>query len=414
MWPWIKRWRDWVMDNIRPRSRIGPQPQALYHSFEKAGLTLHGQSIPWNAEAVLVEASLRLSAMARRKGDFHLRIPGAAPLAAESLRPEEDGNYRLFFRLPTPRQSTMVELFWREQSLGQITLPVLGREDFLEALRVQMPTLFVRLGEQSVACQTFVGVQCRGLTAGALLSCPISSLVPLLDLGLHVEFRSDRGSVHDVPATFSSSQLAGRQAIVSVAFPKIPRRRGTWSATWMLGDYPLATQSVRAISQREFQKSLRVADTRFVVQTEKQGTVLTRHLPPLQEDMRVGPCFLVASKEPGMAGICVLEVRALVPEAIRPPLLQEDELLITDGPTMFVPGTLDAADLKQVTGFELRLKDQVLGTLSLCPAPSATFTSEGGFKPPPDFNWSVAAEDELGERLSRLMERPPFRDGKNG
>ncbi len=400
MWPWIKRWRDWVMDNIRPRSRIGPQPQALYHSFEKAGLTLHGQSIPWNAEAVLVEASLRLSPTQRRKGEFHLRLPAEAPIAAESLRPEEDGNYRLFFRLPTPRQSTIAELFWREQSLGQITLPVLHREDFLEALQVQMPTLFVRLGEQSVACQTFVGVQCRGLTAGALLSCPISSLVPLLDLGLHVEFRSDRGTVHDVPATFSSSQLAGRQAIVSVALPKIPRRRGVWSATWMLGDYPLATQSVRAISQRE-------------LQSEKQGTVLARHLPPLQEDLRVGPCFLVASKEPGMAGICVLEVRALVSEAIRPPLLQEDELLITDGPTMFVPGTLDAADLKQVTAFELRLKDQVLGTLSLCPAPSATFTSEGGFKPPPDFNWSVAAEDELSERLGRLMERPPFRE-KNG
>ena len=413
MWPWIKRWRDWAMDNLWPKSRIGPQPQALHYSFEKAGLTLHGQPIPWNAEAVLVEAILRLPADSRRKGDFQLRVGTQPPVLAESLRQEEHNRYRLFFRLPAPRQTTTVELFHRTQSLGQLTLPVLSRDDFVASVRLLMPTLFVRLGEQSVACQTFVAMQCRGLTASALLTSP-GSLVPLLDLGLTVEFRSDRGVTHTVPASLSSSQLAGRQAIISVALPKVPRRRGTWTATWMLGDRPLATHQVRAISQKEFQRSLRVSDTRFVIQTEKQGTTLARHVPPPHGDVRIGPCFLVASKEPGMAGLCHLEVRAQVAEAIRPPLLLEDDVLITDGPTMFAPGTVDAADLQQVTAFELRLKGDVLGTLSLCPAPAATFTSEGGFKPPPEFPWSMAADDELGERLGRLMERPPFRDGPGG
>ena len=83
MWPWIKRWRDWAMNDLWPMYRIGPQPQALHHSYEKAGLTLHDQPIPWNAEAVLVEALLRLpAAAARRKADFHLRIPGQDPVQA--------------------------------------------------------------------------------------------------------------------------------------------------------------------------------------------------------------------------------------------------------------------------------------------------------------------------------------------
>jgi hypothetical protein len=30
-------------------------------------------------------------------------------------------------------------------------------------------------------------------------------------------------------------------------------------------------------------------------------------------------------------------------------------------------------------------------------------TAEGGFKPTPDFAWSSAADDELSERLNRLM-----------
>jgi len=53
-------------------------------------------------------------------------------------------------------------------------------------------------------------------------------------------------------------------------------------------------------------------------------------------------------------------------------------------------------------GFELRLNDRVLGTASLSPVPPATLTAEGGFKPPPGFTWTAAAEEELMNRLGRL------------
>jgi hypothetical protein len=49
----------------------------------------------------------------------------------------------------------------------------------------------------------------------------------------------------------------------------------------------------------------------------------------------------------------------------------------------------------------------VLGVLPLSPVPTATFTAEGGYKPPPEFTWSASAEDELSERLARLMGAPP-------
>src|SRR4051812_8130471 len=102
MWPWIKRWRDWAMFDLWNRPKIGPQPQALHHSFEKAGLTLHGQPIPWNAETVVVEALLKLPVAApRRKSAFSLRLDGGEPIIAETLRREEtDDRYRLFFRFP--------------------------------------------------------------------------------------------------------------------------------------------------------------------------------------------------------------------------------------------------------------------------------------------------------------------------
>ncbi|MBV9124561.1 MAG: hypothetical protein JO112_14480 [Planctomycetes bacterium] len=405
MWPWIKRWRDWAMHDFWFMHRIGPQPQALHYSYEKAGLTLHDQPIPWNAEVVLVEAILRLPpAVARRKADFQLLLPGQLPIPAENLhRQESEDHYHLFFRFPPPASTTTAELRWRHHQLGQLTLPVLSRDEFLQHLRLQLRTLFVRLGDQTVACQTFVSTQCRGLMATALITSP-TSLVPLLDVGLQVEFRSERGGPgHVVPVRLCSSQLAEREALVAVVPRGFPRRIGTWTATWMLGDRSLGSQRVRAISQRHFHRSLRVSDTRFVVQT-KEGVHLSRQVPALEKVARVGPCFLVCSREPGMAGLCPLQVRVQVPGAVQPPALEEQDILITDGPTVVAPGTLDVADLAQVSAFELRRKNELLGLLSLSPIPVANFTAEGGFKPPSDFTWSGAAEEELTERLARLLE----------
>jgi hypothetical protein len=406
MWPWIKRWRDWAMTDLWPLYRLGPQPQALYYSYEKAGLTLNDQPIPWNAEAVLVEALLRLPASTgRRKTDFRLRLPNQDPLPAEQLRRQEnDDRYRITFRLPPPGTTVTAEILFRESTLGQVTLPHLSRDDFFRSLRLEMPTLFVRVGQESVACQTFVTSQCRGLLASAVLLSP-TSLVPLLDMDLVVEFRCERsGAAHRVPVCLCSSQLAGRKAVVTVAPRKYPRRLGTWTATWLLGGRALATQRIRGISQKHFQRSLRISDTRFVLGAGSGSLRLARQVPPMETAGRIGPCFLVSSGEPGMAGLCKLRITAQVPGAVTPPVLLEQEVLITDGPTPVAPGTLHAADLGQVSGFELTVRGHSLGVLSLCPAPTAMFTSEGGFKPPQEFTWSAAAEEEMTERLNRLLD----------
>ena len=105
-----------------------------------------------------------------------------------------------------------------------------------------------------------------------------------------------------------------------------------------------------------------------------------------------------------MAGICRLHIRAQVPGTVLPPVLEEQEILITDGPTPVAPGTANAAELRHVSAFELCVKGKVLHTMSLCPAPTAAFTSEGGFKTPLEFTWSAAAEEELNDRLNKLIE----------
>jgi hypothetical protein len=383
----------------------GPQSQALHFSYEKAGLTLDHQPIPWNAEAVLVEANVRLSgAGARHKEDFRLRLGSTGPTYLPELLRQEPGEQfaRLFFRTPVPAQSTTAELTWRDRTLGQVTLPVVNRDDFLRQLVVQMPTAHVRLGEQTVACQTFVSGQCQALTVTGLLTSP-AGLVPLADLNLRVEIRrEDSTVVSRVPLRFTSSQLRSRQALVAVMPPR-PRRTGSWLIHWMLDDHLLTTHKIKAISKRHFVRSLRVSTTRYVVQSGKDEIHLVRNLPPLESLKRVGPCFMISSGEPGMAGLAALRVRAKLENGPPAPLFEEEEVLVTDGPMPLFTGTLDVARLASVKHFMLESTAGTIGILPLTPVPSAAFTNEGGFRPVEDFTWSPAAEEQLNERLGRLL-----------
>jgi hypothetical protein len=381
-----------------------PRVEGLHYAFEKAGLTLDDQPIPWGADSVLIAAVVELPLQApRSKGDFELRV-GGERCQPESQRVEEPGETaRLQFRLPVPERSAVAELIWRGRSIGQVALPILSPEEFGKKLSLQMPTASVRVGDQAVACQTYVTTQCQGLIVSGLLQSP-TSLLPILDLGMRVELRrAEGGPVASVPVQLSSSQLRARQALVAVVPPR-PKRMGTWHLTWHLGEKTLATHTLKAISQRQFLRSLRIASTRFVLQTNRGDLKIERFLPDFKGVARVGPCFLVCSSETGMAGWCTLQIRAHVKGAALPPLLQEQEVLVTDGPLPFMPGTLEVDDLEEVKHFELRCGRNVLGTLPLSPVPTAAFTQEGGFVAPDTFEWSPTAEEQLQERLRKLIE----------
>jgi hypothetical protein len=402
MWLWIKRWLDWAMNDLALLARTRPHGQAIHTRYEKAGLALYDLPVPWNADAVVVEVHLRLPPSARRKTDFTLRFPGRDPLPPEVLRQEEADRHRLLFRLPTPSASVAGELLWKHRLLSRVAVPVLTADEFLAGLQLLLPTVSARLGAQAVAARTFVASQCKGLIASAVLKSP-TPLAPVADLGLRVAFRNERTNTeYEVPVALSSSQLAAREAVITAVPPRQPRRVGAWTVAWRVGNRELARQQVQGIPAKRFEQSLRVSDTRFVV-ADKAGVVKATRQVPAGDLTRLGPCFLVASSEPGMAGACVLQIHAQVPGESRPPLLLEQEVIVTDGPAVFAPGMLEVADLARVTGFELRHKGRVLGAISLSPVPTAALNAEGGFKPPPDFAWSTAADDELSERLGRLM-----------
>jgi hypothetical protein len=159
---------------------------------------------------------------------------------------------------------------------------------------------------------------------------------------------------------------------------------------------------MRAISAAYFHRSLHSQDARFVVQPVRGAARATRGTLPDHAFKTAAPCFIVSSREPGMAGRAALQIVAHSQSSGVPTVLWEDKMLITDGPQRIGPIVMDRTSLGGWSSFELRTLEERIAVLSTSPIPSAKFTGEAGFRPPGDYAWTPAADDELNDRLNRL------------
>jgi hypothetical protein len=409
MWSQLQLWGKWTPPKLFAACHLPVKPRvlALQFRYDKAGLSVCNEPIPWNAEAVRIEALVRGPAQAcGQREDYYLRVPGYPRLAADTLRPGALGVAAASFRLPPVRELTPVELCCQSQVLDQLTLPYLSAEQFLSNLRLEAPTLFAQLGAYQVPCQVLVASQCRGLTACGLLTSP-TSLLPLADLGGAVEFLDQRtGQSQTVALRLSGPQLLARQAMLSATPPDWPEQTGTYTVRWTIADRVLGACSLRTVSPQAFQQSLRLIDGRYVYDEGKQCVAFSPYLPVRESLCRLGLCFRVASREPGIAGLCRLTVRARRHGCPGVQDLAEQELVVTDGPTLFLPATMPAQEFQQIAAYELLGDGRPLGVLSGSPRPVATFTNEGGFRGPVDFDWTGVSEQELADGLRRLMAVP--------
>ncbi|MBI2806410.1 MAG: hypothetical protein HYX68_15630 [Planctomycetes bacterium] len=382
----------------------------LHVRYEKAGLILDALPIPWNADAVIVEANVRLpSKTPRSKQDFVLQLSnGAAPVPAELImREKQHSALRVFFRIPPPPETCEATVRWREHLLGEIELPMVALTAFVEGLSLELPTLHVTLGDETVACQAIVHTQAKAIHASAILRGR-GPLAPVLGLGLRVHIRDEWESIDQtVHVALTGEQLRARQALVTVRFPKL-RKAGVYRVSWHFGPRLLFEQSLRCITQKAFQRSVRITATRFIVHNVNGSMQTVRSLPmrdgalALDGVAQVVPCFYVCSNEPGAVGLVPFTVRALVDDTITTLGIHEN-FLVTDGPTPIILGAVDAGDAPRIRHFTLAAGNANLGNLALLPTASAAFTAEGGFARMDDYLWSPAAEENLQDRLGKLL-----------
>jgi hypothetical protein len=397
----------WKRKLWRPLRRLGgPQVKTFRHLYEKAGLRVADEPVPWNAEAILLHALVRLPGSSTWcKSDFQLRVSGRPPLLPFCLQPAEGEDlFDVFFRCAPLQRPALVSLFGQGLLLAQLQVPFLSAECFLRDLRLEAPTVSACLGKLSVACQTVVAGQCRCLVASGLLTSP-TSLVPLIDFDLGVELL-DQGTGQKQLFSFrlTTGQLRSKQTHLCVSLGTGLPLFGTQTIRWRLDDRLLALTGLRVVSRATLQRSLFLVESRYLYQEPQGALAFSHHLPAGASLGCLRPCFLLGSQEPGMAAVCPLEVRVQFRDATRPPLVLRQELVVLDGPSLCAPTGPGMDDHQDIRAFELFSEGRLLGTLSLSLTPVASFTPEGGFRASEDYPWTPLNEEEMLERLQKLME----------
>ena len=388
----------------------GPQPQALHFSYRKGRADAARPAHPLErrgrpGRGAGEPARRRLGA----RPTSACACPASEPIPADSLAARKTTDrYASVFRLPPPPHTRRrAELLWRERPrCGQLTLPVLSRDEFLrqsaaaDADAVRPP----RRAERRLP--DVRGQRSAGLVASAMLTSP-TSLVPLLDLGLHVEFRPERAERAGGARAAVQFAAGGRQALVTVVPRRIPAphrrldRRPGWSATarWPASGFAAISQRTFPAFAANFGYSVcradggrRVTAVADSCRRWSDGDRRRAVLPGQQQRTRHGRPVHLADRVPRC------------PAPVQLPLLQEQEVLVTDGPTMVGAGHAGRRGPRPGQRLRAELKGDSLGMLPLTPVPPAIFTSEGGFKPTADFTWSTSADEELNDRLARLIE----------
>jgi hypothetical protein len=374
--------------------------------YQLAGIIVPDQPIPWSADLVRVEVLVeRDETPGWRPGDFTLLLPDSLPIAAAAAEEAEPGTFRVSFAFSPPGRPVRAEIYRRGRVLAELALPYLSADEFLRNVRLEDATVLARLSRGLVPCQVVVASQLQRLVACGLLASP-TSLLPLLDLGVAVEFaEAGPGRGRRITLALPRSQLIGRRAFLSAAPPDGPGTGGAWTVRWIVAGRCLAEYTVRTISGEEFRQSLYLVDARYACQEADGATVFRPYLPTRGGLHHVGPCFRLASREPGAVGFCTLGLRILYKDPARPPDVRWHEILVTDGPSPFMPHLVTSQEFEQVASFELLRAGQVLGSLTGC-RPVVRFTNEGGFRELTDFDWTPVDEGELEDRLRKLMANP--------
>src|SRR5262245_30725493 len=166
----------------------------LHVRYEKAGLILDLLPVPLNADAVIIEATVRLAAKAPRdKHDFTLQWAGNERRVAAELLLSEKTNLRALFRAPPPRETSTAKVYWHEQFLGEIEVPVIGMSALLDAFSIEMPTMHGRLSNHVVAAWCFVSEQAKNVFASTIV-LSAGTLAPVNDWDSRVQVMPDNGA----------------------------------------------------------------------------------------------------------------------------------------------------------------------------------------------------------------------------
>jgi hypothetical protein len=398
----LRRFRHWLWWRLWRWGK--PLLHSLRHEYEKAGIRIGEEPVPWNADDIFVHAQISLPPFVDWcKSDFELRAPGWRSQTAISVeKKQEDDLFDVCFRCPSLQGPVLAVLLCQGTRLGRIRLPFLSADNFLSGLRIDAATVVASLRDSEIPCQSLADGQSHHMIATGILCSP-TSLLPLIGFEIVAEVEDNDGQAERViRPRLSAGQLQSKQASLCMTIGQSNRFRGGLRVNWRVGNRILARCSMRNVSRSMFQESIYLVESRYVYQDDPQSMNKESHRATAPENAFPRPCFVLASKEPGLAGVCPLELRVNFRDQARRPMAVLETMVITQTPALFSPKV--PVRCGEIRSFELFCAGRMLGVVRVSPAPSASFNREGGFKATEDYLWNAWAEEEVANRLQMLME----------
>jgi hypothetical protein len=399
----MKPWLDRRTHELSKLLRRAPRLAGFWQSYEKAGLRVTGEPIPWNADTVLVEALVEwYGKPLESKSEFELQVTGELPMTPTSITLRRENVYHLTFRMAPVASTRVATLQWRSRQLGLVELASLSRESFLWNLQAEAPTVFARLGGECVPCKSLVEGQQCDLVACSLIRSP-TSLLPLLDSGLVLEagaWAGEKGQV--IPLRLTSEQLLGRQAMLTVPVPHWHADGGHRSIAWTVGGRVLARRELRLISEEAFLLSLYVPSGWYWPSGD-HPLAPALHTNGIGRSTGDQPLYLhIASREAGIAATCSIEVHLRYRFRGGVIEMEPQNVVVTDAPSPCLAVSSQIEDLRDLKGIEVYSRGRYVGNVTWEAAPTAVFTAEGGFRAYGGRSWTPFDELKLEERLNRL------------
>ncbi len=412
MWQWLNDWLGCQPPESWRLRQIRKSIQSLRWVFVHHHGEYETPALPWLSDQARLEVCLALRRLERK--DFFLFLPGEGPLPCARLEPIEDGLSRLVFPVHRPLRSCEAELCWRQHVLLRIPVQVLTMTGLLASLEVPQGAMFGNLCGKSVYARRFPVGQLEGVCVAARVRSPYP-LVLADAVRLTLCLVSGDGAeelVRQAPISLNLLQMQSTESMIvqSIGVTDLPA--GRYRLELRAAGGVLWAEELYLMDATSWLEEIRCVYQCFVSLEEGWAGQELREVPAGLDLGSYAPCFVLRAAR-WTAGQVAVRLMALVANETPRELLAE-QIVITDAPTPYVPHLPTRLPLRDIAGFELRVAGRTVGQLLFSPAPRAKLNAEGGFRPPPFFEWNEAAERQLYERLAQLHHPglPPDPEGQ--
>ncbi len=400
MWHWLNDWLGWQPPESWRLRQIRKSVQSVRWVVVHHQEAYETPALPWLSDQGRLEVYLALRRLERK--DFFLLLPGEGPLPCAALEPIEGGVSRLVFPVHRPPRPCEAELCWRQHVLFRIPVRVLTMSGLLASLEVSQGAMYGTICGKNVYARRFPIGQLEGLCVAARVRSPYPLvLADAVRLTVCLVSGDDAEElVRQSPISLNLLQRQSTESLIVQSIDVTGLPAGRYRLELRAAGGVLWAEELYLMDAASWLEEIRCVHQCFVSLEEGWIAKELREVPAGVDFGPYAPCFVLRAAR-WTAGQVGVRLMALVGNDA-PQELLVDRIVITDAPTPYVPDLPTRLPMRDMTGFELRVAGRTLAQLLFSPAPRAKLNAEGGFRPPPYFEWNEAAERQLYERLAQL------------